>query len=566
MRRALFGLAIVIASACAPEPLPSRGHVALYFDTDAPLPAPPGELPAEGEPTPLFDRLLVEVFEPGKTTPCIGCRREIPLDRKMLMDRRASIQIPTLAGLVGYRVRARLFLASHLAGATEPPPGGVIEVVTALAAAPNEGGVDQTIFLATEEVGVPRGTLAAPAPAIPGAPPASKVGSWEGAKRIPCDEPAREGEACIPGGAFWMGNPSERDPDEATRSDKPRLVVVSPMFIDVDEAAVGESRTIMAAEGAIPWNGKKTGEVFQDYCTFTELPGKNDKLPVNCVAWPTARNYCLARGKELPTEAELEHVAGALASRRFVWGNDPPTCEDAVFGRGGVGYLSEIISPCRTGVFWPACVGPACARARDVFDIDGVTVRDLAGNVSEWALDVYESQDEPCWSGGGVRRDPMCTADDTFDRVRTVRGGSWLSTGSSLTAASRQGRSVRIPRPEIGVRCTRPGITRACGSIPPDLYAGSGSGSAALALTTVGIGCNGIVSALAFRRQGSNAVAIFLSGAATADGAIHFEGRDVADLDGVGYRFVGKAVAATRLEGTWTATTGEKGTWGISPK
>lgn len=551
-----------VLAACAPEPLPPRGHVLLFFDTDAPVVAAVGEASADGAPPALFDRLLVEIFEPGKVEPCLGCRREIALDRRMLSEGRASIQVPTPASVPGYRVRARLFLGAHLAGASEPPPSGTIEVVAALPASPGEGGAERTIFFATEDVGLPRGTLAAPVPPSEGRPSSSRVGTWPGAAVVPCEGTAGPGEACVPGGAFWMGRPGERTAEEATRHDRPRLVVVSPTWFDVDEASVSASRETMLEEGAVPWSGSSRGELFTDFCTFTQAPGKNERLAINCLSWPNARNHCLAKKKELPTEAELEHAAGALASRRFVWGDDPPQCEDAVFGRGGVGYLATIVSPCRSGVFAPGCVGPSCARRRDVLTLGDVAIRDLAGNVAEWTLDVFDSQDEPCWSAGGVRRDPSCNAKDTLGKARTVKGGSWISQGNALAASGRQGRPIREFDPGIGVRCVRPGVPRPCGPAKPGRYTGYTAGDERGQLLSVGVGCNGVISAFGVHNANDreNPGVYYLAGNVDADGSLRMDGRDVIN-PGTVQRFVGKVVGGTRMEGSWASEDGKRGTW-----
>src|SRR6185436_82728 len=97
-----------------------------------------------------------------------------------------------------------------------------------------EGSIDVTVFLPTDAVGRPIGTLDDPIPADLRAPGISAVGTWPGARRVPCQGMANPGEVCVPGGAFWMGNPLLSVGD-ATRQ---RLVVLSPFFIDSAEVTV----------------------------------------------------------------------------------------------------------------------------------------------------------------------------------------------------------------------------------------------------------------------------------------------------------------------------------------
>ncbi len=61
-----------------------------------------------------------------------------------------------------------------------------------------------------------------------------------------------------------------------------------------------------------------------------EAPARD--MPVAGVSRQLASDYCHANGAELPSEAQFEYVAGGLSNRTFIWGNDDPTCEDAVWG------------------------------------------------------------------------------------------------------------------------------------------------------------------------------------------------------------------------------------------
>lgn len=552
----------VVVTACSRELLPPPGHVLLYLDTDAPVPASFGD--PEPQVEPLFDRVQLAVFPPGETMPCKGCEREIPLDRRRLAEKRASIQIPKGGGLTGYRVRARLYLGRHVAFGGTPPDSGTVEVVAALPEAPDEGGTEHTLFLSTNDVGSPKGTLSAPVVLSAGAPSESRVGTWTEGLRRACSTELLPGEACVPGGAFWMGRPGERASVQENDADRPKLVVVSPFTMDENEATVAQVREFDRLEPGIDrWSGREDGDKRTDFCTFTVDPSDRDSRPVTCLTWTAARHYCLSVGKDLPTEAQFEYVSGALASKPFPWGEDAPRCEDAVWGRGGPGTLAQVVAPCRSESIGAACIGPSCdgARARDALRLEGRTIRDLAGNVSEWTLDRFNTQSEACWSVPGPRPDPLCTTTGSAGLRMSIRGGSWLSTGTSMSASSRDSQIMSSPQSVTGFRCVR-NSSVACGPVEPGLFSGSTTGDDRGVITSFGVGCTGVVSAIGTHDDG---VPLFLAGTLTSDGRVTLEGANAGGTSPT-QRFEGRVVDANQLGGTWTSTSGQSGKWSVSRK
>jgi hypothetical protein len=83
--------------------------------------------------------------------------------------------------------------------------------------------VHLTLHLHTDDVGRPLRPVAAD----PGPPGSSEVGTWPGAQLVPCATAAGPYEACVPGGAFWMGDPL-LSVFGTQSSDQERLVVMSP--------------------------------------------------------------------------------------------------------------------------------------------------------------------------------------------------------------------------------------------------------------------------------------------------------------------------------------------------
>ena len=462
-RARVLGGALLALGGCggqAEELLPAPGHLVLHVDTDAPLPRADGAPRSAWDPTPLFDRLVVEIYVPGAVAPCAGCKRELAIDED-LFRRGASFGVAPESARTGLRARLRLLGVNAIVeGAVDHET--TLETVALLPDVPVRGGADATVFLSTDDVGRSIGSLDDPVPALPGAPSASRVGTWLGAQRVDCPAPPGPGEVCVPGGAYWMGHPlSFGDADFI--ANRQRLVVVSPFYLDAREVTVEEFRGAGVAtnETVLAWSGGGTGQIGADFCTYTVLPDPaRDVLPLNCVTFIGADRYCEAAGKRLPTEAEFEYVASARESRLYVWGVDDPGCTDAIWGRGvGTPFVSSCADHVEgsLGTPLPASAPGVEPRSRDYLTLPGGTVLDLAGNVAEWSRDVFNTQDEPCWTkpDGSLFIDPLCTTPGVRGEERTNRGGAWLSTAAVLRASKRGSEGTTFALPSIGFRCAR---------------------------------------------------------------------------------------------------------------
>jgi len=161
---------------------------------------------------------------------------------------------------------------------------------------------------------------------------------------------------------------------------------------------------------------------------------------------------------DLPTEAQLQYAASGLAGHFFVWGDDEPSCDDAVFLRSSI-FLPD--SRCPGESYEPAGRG-----RRDRLSLPTGEVVDLAGNLFELARDRYNLQTDPCW-GTGVFHDPLCnTPNPRSPNARTFVGGSFVSSSVLLAAAARGSTAfqdsdagIGIPNANpfvaIGFRCAR---------------------------------------------------------------------------------------------------------------
>ena len=459
--RLLLALTVVVpVLACDDNP----NQLVITFDTDAPLPAASGVDPLEG-PTPLFDRLRIDVLQPDGT-PCGGCSNDFAVTSDLFTATEASIGVPLPSG-DGWTLHARLYLA-RFAQEGEPDPDSTIDTLVSLPdAADNPGSAG--VFLSTDTVGV-----VATSPAALGSPATvSAVGTWPGALRVACDEtglPRPPNTACAAGGAYWMGTE-----DGQTLSGRSgswhRLAVLSPHYIDVAEVTVGAFRATNKQPTGINIPDGSSGPA---YCTFTSASGPYESLPVNCITASMARTYCMALGGDLPTAAQFERLATRFGRAPYVWGLDQPSCTDAVFSNCSTsqcyfGYTPA--DPCYTmpspspltgdsgplggPVPAPMCTPNASCPLRDALTVGDAVVVNLAGNVAELTADRGFSEDDSCLVGASsnVVMDPACPITTTVQ----VRGGAFSTdTFSALRGDVLLNATVSAWAADIGFRCAYP--------------------------------------------------------------------------------------------------------------
>jgi formylglycine-generating enzyme len=183
------------------------------------------------------------------------------------------------------------------------------------------------------------------------------------------------------------------------------------------------------------------------YSTWTNSAnGGEENLPISCVTWYEAYAFCIWDGGFLPSEAEWEYAAaGGSQQRVYPWGWTAPGfecpgtgCEYAIYSC----YYPYGPQRC-TGVANIAPVSFASMGAGEWGQLD------LAGELSEWSLDWYQSAYvSPCTDCANLA--PAI--------ARVTRGGSFMDLSESNILPPYRGNYIppgdRLAA-DIGIRCAR---------------------------------------------------------------------------------------------------------------
>ncbi len=160
-------------------------------------------------------------------------------------------------------------------------------------------------------------------------------------------------------------------------------------------------------------------------------------LPITCVTWNQAVDFCAWAGGRLPSEAEWEYAArGGGQDITYPWGDEEPTCEHVVID-GEECFCA--------GYTMPVCSRPLGNTANNLCD--------MAGNVFEWVQDWWHD------SYDGAPTDGSAWEDQGVERV--IRGCSYecnINDPISLRSTYRDARDAYTPTsfgPDLGFRCVR---------------------------------------------------------------------------------------------------------------
>jgi eukaryotic-like serine/threonine-protein kinase len=226
-------------------------------------------------------------------------------------------------------------------------------------------------------------------------------------------------EVYIPAGKFIMGSTRE-DPDADDDEFPQHEVYLDAYWIDQTEVTNGQYQLCVAEEVCTVPNKSpsSTRSSYYGEAAFADFP-------VIYLIWNQAATYCEWAGGRLPSEAEWEKAARGEDGRLYPWGNENPTCE-----------LSNSSS----------CIGDTVPVGSHPDAASPYGVLDMAGNVSEWVADWYDT--------AYYERSPGANpSGPSSGAYHLLRGGSWNSNIAFLRTASRL-RPVSTWY-DVGFRCAR---------------------------------------------------------------------------------------------------------------
>ena len=185
----------------------------------------------------------------------------------------------------------------------------------------------------------------------------------------------------------------------------------------------------------------KCGATF-NHSTWTDVPGPNENLPINCLTWYDAMAFCAWDGAFLPTEAEWNYAAaGGDQQRAYAWSSPPSSI---VLDTSHASY--DCIEDENAG-----------CTLHDIVDVgtrplgDGRWGQsDLTGNAMEWTLDWGDPYQNPCIDCAILGSSLQSGGE------RAIRGGNWTTDMVvQLRTGYRQTASPGEASPDRGMRCAR---------------------------------------------------------------------------------------------------------------
>jgi len=245
-------------------------------------------------------------------------------------------------------------------------------------------------------------------------PPDTEASASEGVAEVRERRHEKDGTVLVfvPGGLYTIGT------NELSEQEKPvHRVRLSPFWIAKVPVTNEQYGRFMQANPGYRRPGFWSEELFN-----------RPEQPVVGVSWEDAQAYCNWAGLILPSEVQWEAAARGPDSRRYPWGDEPPTPGRANYG----GYQGKTTP-----------VG-SLEAGRGPFG-----TLDQAGNVWEWCADVLDAEAYARRETDAL--DPVVTIGEPAFRV--LRGGSWLDKGENLMCAYRFRYWARLRRRFFGFRC-----------------------------------------------------------------------------------------------------------------
>jgi formylglycine-generating enzyme required for sulfatase activity len=239
--------------------------------------------------------------------------------------------------------------------------------------------------------------------------------------RLVYEQPYTNSMALIPSGCFDMGDAfGEGSSDELPVHN---ICITSDFYMDVHEVTnAGYAACVGAGSCTVPSiSSSRTRASYYGNPDY-------DSFPVIYISWSQANDYCTWAEKRLPTEAEWEYAArGGLSGKRYPWG-DTISGTEANYDHSGDDPWNDDTSPV---AFYPA---------------NGYGLYDMAGNVSEWVNDWYQSD----YYNMSPTNDPPGPDSGTYG---VTRGGNYYSNSYYTRVADRNQLEHTDQWRTLGFRC-----------------------------------------------------------------------------------------------------------------
>lgn len=171
--------------------------------------------------------------------------------------------------------------------------------------------------------------------------------------------------------------------------------------------------------------------------------------PVVCVSWRDARDYAAwlshktGQRYRLPSESEWEYAARAGSTSPRPWNsNAAAACVSANVADQAAAqqYPGWKVHPCSDGYVYSAPVGS--------FQPNGFGLYDMLGNVFEWVQDCWHPDYHGAPADGAAWAGSDCAQ-------RGMRGGSWFTAPSRVSAAARNRFEETYRSNSVGFRLVR---------------------------------------------------------------------------------------------------------------
>jgi formylglycine-generating enzyme required for sulfatase activity len=239
------------------------------------------------------------------------------------------------------------------------------------------------------------------------------------------------GTACIPAGPFYRGANSGPKNAQPLAS-----VWMQTYFMDIYEVTYGDYQACVKEKKC-----KRSKPLYNDY--------DRPKQPMVGMSWYDAAQFCKARGKHLPTEAEWEKAARGPDGNTHPWGNEPADCKRAVImdktGRG-------CGTPKKPPQEFKGRTLEVGSRPAGVYGL-----YDMSGNAWEWVADWYTPSFASCGKDcqGPDPKGPCGGKEPCAGRdQKLVKGGSWYWPPKMATATWRRPHfPANKPYHHFGFRC-----------------------------------------------------------------------------------------------------------------